>query len=221
MCSILAGLAALSTVTSAYGSYQQAAAQSAALEAQAKAAERNAHMEEIRQDQIANKYAQQGEELKARRNIAEGQVRAQAGSAGLGMAGSPMDLISSGYEAYNQDKMNLLVNQRNDNWESRVAQTNFLNEAASARSAAKNVKSQAVLSGIGTILGGAASIYGMSGGGSSRSASSSGSSLNISPTSTRLSGNTKATWTPGAGYSFSPYNTYGGRLNPGSYFGYR
>lgn len=77
-----------------------------------------------------------------------------------------MDVLSSGQEAYWQDQATLLGNQRNDNYASRVTQTNYLNDAASARAAAENVMANAKRQKFGTILGTAASIAGAFGGGS-------------------------------------------------------
>lgn len=161
MCSVMAGLMGLSGYMQ-YNSQKQAAdAQSAAYNAQAQAAEQNARIETRRQEQIADTYAQQQQALRDRRRLAEGQQRAAAGAAGLGMSGSMLDILSSGYDAYTNDQMNLLTNQRNDNYNSRIAETNWLHQASSARSAASNVRSAAKTQGMATILGTAASIYGL------------------------------------------------------------
>lgn len=161
MCSVMAGLMGLSGYMQ-YNSQKQAAdAQSAAYNAQAQAAEQNARIETRRQEQIADTYAQQQQALRDRRRLAEGQQRAAAGAAGLGMSGSMLDILSSGYDAYTNDQMNLLTNQRNDNYNSRIAETNWLHQASSARSAAANVRSAAKTQGMATILGTAASIYGL------------------------------------------------------------
>lgn len=198
MCSIIAGLTALSGIASAVGTYQAGSAQAAAYEAQAKAAEQNAQIETRRQEQIADKYAKEGEKLQSRQRLIEGQQRAQAGSAGLAMAGSTMDILSAGQDAYTDDKMTLLSNQRNDNYNSRVAQTNYLNEASAARAAASNAKSQAGLAAFGTILGTAGSIYGMgsTGGGG-------GGGGNTSSVSSDMGHGTTATFTSGKGYSMN------------------
>lgn len=161
MCSVIAGLTALAGY-SQYRQQQQAAdSQAAAYRAQAEAANQNAHIEARKQEQIADNYAQEASNLRARQRIAEGAQRAQAGSAGIGFSGSQMDILSSGLDAYNTDQMNLLSNQRNDNYASRVTQTNYLNQANSMNAAASNVENQAKWSGISTILGTAASIYGV------------------------------------------------------------
>ena len=161
MCSIMAGLTALGGYMGYRQNKQAADAQAAAYNAQAQAAEQNARVEARKQEQIADNYAQEAKNLRARRRLAEGAQRASTGAAGLSFAGSSMDLLSSSYDAYNQDQLNLLQNQRNDNYASRVAQTNYINQANAARASAANVKSQARNSVFSTILGTAASIYGI------------------------------------------------------------
>lgn len=161
MCSLIAGLTALGGALQ-YRSQQQAAKQQeAAYRAQADAAEQNARIESKKQEQIADNYARQANQLRARQRLAEGAQRAETGAAGLGFSGSAMDILSSGLSAYQQDQEDSLWNQRNDNYNSRVAQTNYLTQAANARTAAGNVKRAARWQGIGTILGTAASIYGL------------------------------------------------------------
>lgn len=161
MCSVMAGLTALAGYSQYRGQQEAANAQAASYRAQADAMEQNARVENKRQEQIADNYARQAQQLRQRQRIVAGQQRAQAGSAGLGMGGSALDLLSAGYDAYNQDQQTLLMNQRNDNYNSRVQETNFINQAAGLRSAAGNVKRNARAQGLSTILGTAASIYGL------------------------------------------------------------
>ena len=165
MCSVLAGLTALSTVMQVRSQKQQADAQANMYRAQADAAEQNARIENRKQEQIADNYAQQSRQLRSRQRLAEGSQRAETGASGLGFTGSAMDILSSGLSAYQQDQENNLWNQRNDNYNSRQAEANYLTQAANSRSAAANVKKAARGQALGTILGGAASIYGMNGGG--------------------------------------------------------
>lgn len=161
MCSVIAGLTALG----GYAQYrqQQVAAdnQAAAYRAQAEANDQNAKVESRRQEQIADNYAQQASNLRSRQRLAEGRQRAEAGAAGIGFSGNQLDILSSGLTAYNNDQNNLLGNQRNDNYSSRVQQTNYINQANADRTAASNVESQAKSAGLSTILGTAASIYGV------------------------------------------------------------
>ena len=168
MCGWVAGLTALSGLFQ-YRQQQaqiraQANAQADMYRAQAQAAQQNARIENRKQEQIADNYAQQQEALRARRRIAEGAQRAETGAAGLNFGGSAMDILSSGYDAYNKDATNLLMNQRNDNYSSRVAESNYINQANQSNAAAGNVLRQARrtsrMAGLSTILGTAASVYG-------------------------------------------------------------
>ena len=219
MCSVLAGIGAALTLFSGYSNYQsqkaqiqaQADSQASMYRAQAQAdeynaklREQNAKVEAKKQEQIADQYGEEAKRLRARQRIAEGQIRAGAGASGLDMAGSMMDIVASGQEQYWQDQMTLLGNQRNDNYNSRVQQSNYLREAENSRTSAANNRAAAsnVLAdadrqigalGMNTILGTAASIVPFfSGGGGS----SSGSKANFGT----LSANA------GHGYSWN-YNT--------------
>lgn len=193
MCSVLAGLTALGGVMQYQQGQAQADAQAKAYEAQADQARQNAATEGYRQEQIADKYARESEDLKHRQRIIAGQQRAQAGAAGLGLTGSPLDILSAGYDAYNEDKMTLLANQRNDNYNRRVTQNNYIAQANSYKAAADNTRSAAKVQGMATILGTAASIYGLGGFGGSSSASSAATRS----VSSQVGPNTTATWTMG------------------------
>ena len=143
-----------------YRQQQEAAGNQASMyRAQAEAAEQNARVENRKQEQIADQYAQQAEKLRARQRIAAGRASASAGAAGIASgSGSVLDILSSSEDAYREDQANLLNNQRNDNYASRVNQSNYLNQAGSYRASAKSVERQAKWNGISTILGTAASI---------------------------------------------------------------
>ena len=171
MCSVLAGLTALSTVMQVRSLQQQANAQANMYRAQADAAEQNARIENRKQ-----------------------------GASGLGFTGSAMDILSSGLSAYQQDQENNLWNQRNDNYNSRQAEANYLTQAANARSAAANVKKAARGQALGTILGGAASIYGMNGGGKiwNGTQKAAGTAGNVS---SNVGYHTVATFSPATGAS--------------------
>ena len=205
MCSVIAGIGAALSIFSGYSQYQsqkaqiqaQADSQASMYRAQAQADEYNAKLREQeakveakKQEQIADQYGEEAKRLRARQRLAEGKLRAQTGAAGLDMSGSAMDILSSGQEAYWQDQMTLLGNQRNDNYNSRVQQSNYLREAennrtsaANNRTAASNVLADAdrQISALrtSTILGTAASIVPMFGGGGSSSSNASSSKTNF------------------------------------------
>lgn len=204
MCSVLAGLTALGGIMQYRSQQQQADAQANMYRAQADAAEQNARIENRKQEQIADNYATQANKLRARQRLAEGAQRAETGAAGLGFSGSAMDILSGGLQAYNEDQQNALWNQRNDNYNSRVAETNYLTQAANARNAAANVKKAARWNGIGTIVGTAASIVGMNPG----SAFGSGAKATAMPqgnVSSNVGYGTVATFSPKTGAT-----TFGG-----------
>ena len=78
---------------------QQASAQAAMNNAQAKVADYNAKLSETRQSQIADQYASQQRKLDDRMRLASGQAAAQAGSSNLQLSGSPLDVLGSSYQA--------------------------------------------------------------------------------------------------------------------------
>ncbi len=190
MCSVIAAVGGLLTGLQGYASYKsqveaaeaQADSQASMYRAQAQAAEHNAKIENRKQEQIADNYGQQQRDLRARHRLNAGQVRAQAGAANLDMSGSMLDILSSGQEAYDQDKLTLLTNQRNDNYVSRAQQMNHVNEAGAARVAIRNTYAdlERKKNGIkwNSILGTAASIaapfIGGSGGGNNSGGASAG-----------------------------------------------
>ncbi len=158
MCSVIAGIGAALTLFQGYSNYQaqksaiqaqadsQASylrAQAQADEANAQARERNAQVEARKQEQIADNYGAEQRKLRDRQRIAAGNLRATTGAAGLDFAGSPLDIASSGQEAYWEDQATLLGNQRNDNYASRVTQSNFINEAAQLRTQSENNRNRA------------------------------------------------------------------------------
>ena len=141
MCGWVAGLTALGGLFQYKQQQAQANAQASMYRAQADAAAQNARIENRKQEQIADNYAQQQEALRARHRLAMGAQRAETGAAGLNFAGSAMDILSSGYDAYNKE-------------------SNYINQANQANAAAGNVKRAARMAGFATILGTAASVYG-------------------------------------------------------------
>lgn len=156
------GLAAVS----GYMQYQQIGAQAKAQQstynAQAAADEQNAKIEAKKQEQIADNYADQAKQINARMRLTRGTQAASSGASGIDMSkGSGLDILSGTYENYNSDKISLLNNQRTDNYNSRVVQSNYINSANANRTAASNVRSQAKAAQFGTILGTATSMYGI------------------------------------------------------------
>lgn len=168
MCGVMEALAVGAGVLSYSAQQQQTDAAVAAYNAQADNADQNARIQSQKGSQIADQYAQQQAKLDDRRKLARGQIAAEQGAAGV-TGGSGLDILSSSNYAYKQDSANLLQDQRYDTWSNYTQQVNFENQASGYRSSARNAQTQGNMAQFGTILGTAASLYGM------RSGSKSGS----------------------------------------------
>ena len=164
MCSLTLALTGLTTGLQVAGQYQQSRAQAAAYEAQAQAAYQNAKIQNKKGEIMAEQYAQQQRDLDARRRLVTGQQTAAAGASGISSTvGSPLDVYTSSMDAWGRDTINLLNNQRNDEWSNYVQEVNYRNQGNAARANAKAAKQAGNLAMAGTILGAASSMYGMRG----------------------------------------------------------
>ena len=128
---------------------------------QEQAAEQNAKISELRQDQIADKYANDQRKLDDRMRLMAGQTAAQAGASNMTLTGSPLDILISSYGTYQDDSNQLLQNQRNDERSELFNQYNYENQAAGYKASAENAKAQGKLAGIATLLSTASSMYGI------------------------------------------------------------
>lgn len=162
MCSVTAGLMAASALMGAYGQHQEAKAQASAARAQADAAEQNAKIENRRQEQIADKYAQEDLHRRAQARLVQGRNAANAGAASLStdVGTSVWDIMSSSEEQFQNDRNISLQNQRTDNYISRQQEANYINQANAYRAQADNIKKQSNWNMATTILGTAAAITG-------------------------------------------------------------
>ena len=168
MCSIALALAGLSTGLQMAGQYQQSRAQAAAYEAQAQAAYQNAKIQNKKGELMAEQYAQQQRSLDNKRRLVEGQQAAAAGASGIeGGVGSSLDVYNASMSAWREDSINLLTNQRNDEWSNYVGEVNYRNQGNAAMANAKAAKQAGNIQMATTLLGAAASMYGAKGGGSS------------------------------------------------------
>ena len=158
---IALGLTALQGYTQYRAADAQADAQMAYYNAQADAAEQNARIQERKGEQIADQYLQQQQKLDDRRRLIRGQQAAAAGASGLAASGSVLDVMGSSEDAYRQDSLNLLSNQRNDTWSNYVNVVNYQNQANAFRASAENAEQQGKANKFNTILGTAASMYGI------------------------------------------------------------
>lgn len=162
MCSLTLALTGLTTGLQMAGQYQQSRAQAAAYEAQAQAARDNAKIQNRQSEQIAENAIQEQRKLDARMRLIAGQNAAQAGASGImSNVGSPLDIYNASMEAWGEDTQNALWNQRNNTYNSYVREVNFRNQANSYDAQAKAAKQAGNMAMFGTLLGGAASMYGM------------------------------------------------------------
>lgn len=170
MCSLTLALTGLTTGLQAAGQYQQSRAQAAAYEAQAQAAYQNAKIQNKKTEQVAEQYAQQQRKLDDQRRLVAGQQTAQAGASGLsGNVGSALDVYGASMQAWSDDSINLLNNQRNDTWSNYTNEVNYRNQGNVATANAKAAKQAGNIAMASTLLSGAASMYGMKNAGSSGS----------------------------------------------------
>lgn len=219
MCSVLAGLSAVAGALQYKANVDQADAQAEAYERQAAADRRNAELEQRKQEQVADNAVVRDRQLRQKQRLQAGQVRAAAGAAGISSdSGSPLDILSAGWDAYEQDKIMSLTEQRNQNFDLRVNESNYLNRANSYINAANNTRDAARATLIPTILGTATAIAstGAFDGGAGRSAAAGFNSV-----SSNIGNNTIATFTNGKGFSFGQQNLYGKSLMPKSFFPYK
>ena len=152
-------LTAVSTGMGLVAQNQQAKAQSAMYNAQAQAAEANKRISDRKQEQIAMQQLQERDKMDNRMRLVAGTNAAEAGASGLQMVGSPLQLMASSYDEYNKDVYNWEQNKNNAIYNEYLNGMNYQNEANAARAAAKNTRTQGKLAMIGSILGGASSMY--------------------------------------------------------------
>lgn len=217
MCGVAAALTAASALIGYKQSVDAAEQQASAYRAQAEADERNARYENRKQEQIADNYANESRQLRTKARLAQGAQRAQAGAANIDFSGSQMDLFSSSQQAYQQDQQTLLTNQRNDNFNSRVAESNFINSANAKRAAADNVVSNAKASLVPTLLSTAGSIVGISGNSMSGSSNAAPSAGFGNATKNYMTNSMNTQISNGFGANMKKYNMYQGK----KYFPYR
>ena len=159
MCSLTLALTGLTTGLSMAGQYQQSRAQAAAYNAQAEAAEQNAKIQERQGELIAEQHAQKQRELDNRRRLVQGAQRAEAGASGISAGtGSALDMYMATMDAWRDDSVNLLENQRETIYDNYIKVGNYNNQAASYRSMADAAKTAGNWGMAGTLLYGASSM---------------------------------------------------------------
>lgn len=172
---ILFGAKLISDISATRQEYKS---QQRAYEAQEAAARQNAAIAARQREQQADAYAQKQSQLNDRMRLVRGQAAAAAGAGGFTADGSINDILDSSYDAYKQDSMNLLSQQRSDSWSQYVNQVNYINQANAYDNAARQVRKQGHQKIFGTLLGAAATAYGqgwIGGKGGANTAASTGS----------------------------------------------
>lgn len=142
--------------------HQQTKAAVQTAEAQAAAAEQNARIQNRQGELIAEQAAQKQQELDNRRRLVQGAQRAEAGASGIaGGIGTSMDMQTATTDAWRKDTMNLLGNQREAVYNNYLKEVNYRNQASAYRAQASAAKQAGRMAQWGTLLSGAASLYGL------------------------------------------------------------
>lgn len=152
---------AVQTVAQVAAQNQQYQAQKAQYRAAEATARQNAAIQQKKAELTAENYAKKQKTLTDNMRLARGRISAAAGSAGLDSSGSILDLTSASEDAFRQDTQNLLSQQRVENWNNYINQVNYINQANAYNAAVKNARKTRNAGIFGTILGGAANIYGV------------------------------------------------------------
>lgn len=159
MCSITMALTGLMTGMQMASQHQQTKAAVQTAEAQAEAAEQNAKLQNRQGELIAEQYGQKQRELDNRRRLVQGAQRASAGASGIAAgSGSALDMYMATMDAWREDSVNLLENQRETIYDNYIKVGNYNNQASSYRSMADAAKTAGNWGMAGTLLYGAFSM---------------------------------------------------------------
>lgn len=176
---ILFGAKLISDISATRQEYKS---QQRAYEAQEAAARQNAAIAARQREQQADAYAQKQSQLNDRMRLVRGQAAAAAGAGGFTSDGSINDILDSSYDAYKQDSMNLLSQQRSDSWSQYVNQVNYINQANAYDNAARMARKQGHQKIFSTLLGAAATAYGQGWIGGSGSGTGGGNTIGTGST---------------------------------------
>ena len=207
MCSITMALTGLMTGMQMASQHQQTKAAVQTAEAQAEAAEQNAKLQNRQGELIAEQYGQKQRELDNRRRLVQGAQRAEAGASGIaGGMGTAMDMQVATTNAWQEDSENLLGNQREAVYNNYIKEVNYRNQAESYRAQAAAARRAGSMAQWGTLLSGAASLYGLkTASGTSAAAKSTSAGIASTPTA--------------AGYAAQAYDNINSKLLTGAGFG--
>ena len=144
----------------------------------------NAKLQNRQGELIAEQYGQKQRELDNRRRLVQGAQRAEAGASGIaGGMGTAMDTQVATTNAWQEDSENLLGNQREAVYNNYIKEVNYRNQAESYRAQAAAAKRAGSMAQWGTLLSGAASLYGLkTASGTSAAAKSTSAGIASTPT---------------------------------------
>ena len=113
---------------------------------QAEAEYQNARIQNRKGEQTAEQFAEQQRQLDARRRLTIAQQNAAAGAAGIsGGLGSSLDIYNASMDAWEQDSLSLLNNQRNTLYDNYVQEVNIRNQGNALTAQSANTKNQAAM----------------------------------------------------------------------------
>ena len=146
---------------SAAGSVMAGQAQAKAYEAQARMAEHNARLAELQGARELEKGAREEGKFRREARQFQGSQLAALAASGAAMSGSPLAVLSDTAQGIEEDATTLRFNTLQNKWGFDVQQTNFLNEASSARASAKNAKTAGWIGGFTSLLSTGSQVLGM------------------------------------------------------------
>lgn len=155
MCLAPALLAGIGTAVSAVSTMQQGNAQASAAQSQANAADQNAKIAGKQAEVAAQNGAEEERQMKRRGAAVIGAQKTAFAASGVDSnAGSALDVTTDTFNQNELDALTIRKNTANQVWNNQAEQTNYVNQASSARAAAKNAKTSAMIGGLGTVLTG-------------------------------------------------------------------
>ena len=140
-------------LSSAASSVIAGQAQARAYEAQAKMAEYNAKLAERQGAETLKAGAREEARFRAQARQFQSAQRTTAAASGAQLSGSVMNVLADTSQGIEEDATALRFSTLQNKWGFDVQQTNFLNEASSARASAKNAKTAGWIGGFTSLLG--------------------------------------------------------------------
>ena len=159
MCVAPALLAGIGTAVSTVSTIQQGKAQAASYNNQAAVADQNAKIAGRQAEVAAQNGAEEERQMRRRGAATIGTQKTAFAASGIDSgAGSAVDVINDTSAQNELDALAIRKNAANQVWNNQAEQTNYVNQASAARSAAKNANSSAKMSAFGTLLTGASAL---------------------------------------------------------------